>query len=282
LHLGIFEHLAKTDISKREFRGEQEMTANSPVAIITGGGSGIGKACALRFAREGYRVVVVDRAEIGGRTTVEELRGQGKEALFIQADVSKEEECQRFARGAIEAFGRIDALVTSAGIRVFGTVLESTEEDWDRILNVNLKGVSFSCKAALPRMIEQKSGAIVLIGSTTALTGRTNMPLYDATKFGVLSLTRSLAATHGRHNIRVNAICPSLTLTEFHFNKARTEGLSPEQLRQRHQGYGLLGRPGEPEEIAAAVFFMASKEASFVTGQYLIVDGGFSIGSKTL
>ena len=108
------------------------------------------------------------------------------------------------------------------------------------------------------------------------------MPLYDATKFGVLSLTRSLAATYGRNGIRVNAVCPSLTLTEFHFKKAMAEGISAEALRERHKGYGLLGRPGEPEEIAAVVHFMASKDASFVTGQYLVVDGGFSIGSKTL
>jgi meso-butanediol dehydrogenase/(S,S)-butanediol dehydrogenase/diacetyl reductase len=258
------------------------MALERPVAIITGAGSGIGRACAIRFAAEGARVVVVDRADGDGRATVELLRSRGGEAIFVHADVSVEEECRHFARAAIDAFARIDVLVANAGIRVFGTVLDATEEDWDRILSVNLKGVSFSCKAVLPKMIEQKSGALVLIGSTTALTGRTNMPLYDATKFGVLSLTRSLAATYGRDGIRVNAICPSFTLTEFHFKKAMAEGISAEALRERHKGYGLLGRPGEPEEIAAAVYFMASKDASFITGQYLIVDGGFSIGSKTL
>jgi NAD(P)-dependent dehydrogenase (short-subunit alcohol dehydrogenase family) len=166
-------------------------------------------------------------------------------------------------------------------VRVFGTILESTEADWDKILGVNLKGVSFSCKAALPRMIDQKTGAIVLIGSTTALTGRTNMPLYDAAKFGVMSLTRSLAATYGKDGIRVNAVCPSFTLTDFHFRKAAAQGISPRELRERNKGYGLLGRSGEPEEIAAVVSFMAGKDASFVTGQYLIVDGGYSIGART-
>jgi len=257
------------------------MTVEHPVVIITGAGSGIGRACAIRFGREGARVVAVDWADQDGEATVDLLKSRGAEAIFVHADVSVEKECQYFAERAINAFGRIDVLVANAGVRVFGTVLESTEEDWNRILGVNLKGVSFSCKAVLPRMIEQKSGAIVLIGSTTALTGRTNMPLYDATKFGVLSLTRSLAATYGKDGIRVNAVCPSLTLTEFHFKKAEAEGISPEELRKRHKGYGLLGRPGEPEEIAAAVYFMASQEASFITGQYLIVDGGFSIGSKT-
>ncbi len=258
------------------------MTTDRPVVIITGSGSGIGRACALRFAKERFRVVVVDWTETDGQATVDMLKSRGHEAIYLHADVSKEEECRRFARDTIGTFGRIDALVANAGVRVFGTILDATEEDWDRILSVNLKGVSFSCQAVLPKMIEQKSGALVLIGSTTALTGRTNMPLYDATKFGVLSLTRSLAATYGRYGIRANAICPSLTLTEFHFKKARDEGISPEELRERQKGYGLLGRPGEPEEIAAAVYFMASCEASFVTGQYLIVDGGFSIGSKTL
>jgi 2-hydroxycyclohexanecarboxyl-CoA dehydrogenase len=258
------------------------MTVEHPVVIITGAGAGIGRACAIRFAREGARVVVVDRTDADGQGTVDLLKSHGAEATFVHADVSVEEECRRFAGEAVSAFGRIDVLVANAGIRVFGTVLDATEQDWDRILSVNLKGVSFSCKAVLPRMIEQNSGAIVLIGSTTALTGRTNMPLYDATKFGVLSLTRSLAATYGKNGIRANAICPSFTLTDFHFRKAAAEGISPQQLREKHKGYGLLGRPGEPEDIAAAVYFMAGKDASFITGQYLIVDGGFSIGSKTL
>jgi len=257
------------------------MSAEHPVAIITGAGAGIGRACAVRFAREGARVVAVDRTEADGRETVEILKSSGAEALFVHADVAAEDQCRQFAEAAIAAYGRIDTLVANAGVRVFGTIMESTEADWDRILGVNLKGVAFSCKAVLPKMIERKSGAIVLMGSTTAITGRTNMPLYDATKFGVLSLTRSLAATHGKDGIRVNAVCPSFTLTDFHFRKAAVQGVSPQELRDRNKGYGLLGRPGEPEEIAAVVYFMASREASFVTGQYLIVDGGYSIGTRT-
>lgn len=257
------------------------MNNEYPVAVITGAGAGIGRACAIRFAREGVRVVAVDRTDEDGQATVDLVKARGEEAIFVHADVSVEEQCHHFAKTACDTYGRIDVLVANAGVRVFGTILESTEADWDKILGVNLKGVSFSCKAVLPRMIEQKSGAIVLIGSTTAMTGRTNMPLYDATKFGVLSLTRSLAATYGKDGIRVNAVCPSLTLTDFHFRKAAARGVSPEELRERQKGYGLLGRPGEPEEIASVIHFMAGKNASFVTGQYLIVDGGYSIGSKT-
>lgn len=256
------------------------MADEHSVAVITG--AGIGKACAIRFAQEGARVVVVDWMAEDGQATVDFLKSRGAEAIFCHADVSREEDCMRFTRSAVDAFARLDVLVANAGIRVFGTILESSEEDWDKILAVNLKGVSFSCKAVLPTMIEQKSGAIVLIGSTTALTGRTGMPLYDATKFGVLSLTRSLAATYGGDGIRVNAVCPSKTMTDFHIKRAMAEGISPEELRERFKGYGLLGRAAEPEEVAAAVYFMASKDASFITGQYLIVDGGYSIGAKTL
>lgn len=257
------------------------MTVHNPVVIITGAGSGIGRACALRFAGEGARVVVVDRTDEDGRKTVGILKSGGAEAVFVHADVAEEDQCRRFAEAAVDAFGRIDCLVASAGIRVFGTLLESTEADWDKILGVNLKGVSFSCKAVLPRMIEQRSGAIVLIGSTSAMTGRTNMPLYDATKFGILSLTRSLAATYGKDGIRANAVCPAFTLTDFHFKKAAAQGISAREVRELNRGYGLLGRAGEPEDVAAAVSFMAGKDASFITGQYLIVDGGYSIGGKT-
>jgi len=256
------------------------MTDDSSVAVITGGGAGIGKACALRFAKEGARVAVVDRNAADGRAVVELLESSGSEAVFCEADVSREKDCLQFAETTLERFGRIDVLVANAGIRVFGTVLEATEEDWDKMLAVNLKGVSYSCKAVLPAMIRQNSGAIVMIGSTTAMTGRTNMAIYDATKLGVLSLTRSLAATYGKHGIRVNAVCPSKTITAFHLNNARAKGVSPEQFRESFKDYGLLGRAGEPEEVASAVYFMAGRDASFITGQYLMVDGGFSIGAK--
>ncbi len=256
------------------------MKSESQVAVITGAGSGIGKACALRFAHAGANVVVVDCDDKAGQQTVNDLKDIGTEAIFCHADVSREQNCIAFAGQAIHRFGHIDVLVANAGIRAFGTILENTEDDWDRMLAVNLKGVNFSCKAVLPKMIEQKSGAIVLIGSTTAMTGRTNMPIYDVTKFGVLSLNRSLAATYGKFGIRVNTICPSKTITEFHLNKAKAQGISPDAFRAQFEDYGLLGRAGEPAEIAAAVYFMASQEASFITGQHLMVDGGYSIGAK--
>jgi 2-hydroxycyclohexanecarboxyl-CoA dehydrogenase len=253
------------------------MTIEHPVAIITGGGAGIGKACAIRFAREGYNIVVVDWIDTDGQATVDLLKSSGTKPIFCHADVSVERECIRFAELAIESFGRIDVLVASAGVRAFGTILETAEKDWDRILGVNVKGVSFSCKAVLPKMIQQKSGAIVMLGSAGAMSGRSDSTLYNVTKFGILGLTRSLAAIHGKDGIRVNTICPGRTLTDFIIKKAEAEGVSIQALRERNKNYGLLGRPAEPEEIAAAIYFMASKEASFITGQYLMVDGGVSI-----
>ena len=168
-------------------------------------------------------------------------------------------------------------LVANAGARVRGSLLEATEQDWETIIGVNLKGVAYSCKAVLPTMIKQQSGAIVITSSANALVGRAGMPLYDATKAAVLSLTRSLAVAHGQDGIRVNAICPGYTMTDFHERAAKTRGVSPEQLREQNAGYGLLGKPAEPHQLASAIYFMASEDASNITGQTLMVDGGLSV-----
>jgi len=247
------------------------------VAVITGGGAGIGKACAMRLAREGAQVVVMDCAPEDGLATTQLICESGAQAMFCQGNVTSEADCQACAQKALDRYGRIDVLVANAGARVRGDLLEATEEDWNLILNVNLKGVAYSCKAVLPCMIEQQSGAIVMISSANALVGRANMPLYDATKAAVLSLTRSLAAAYGKHGIRVNSICPGYTVTDYHERRAIERGISPEKLRERSAGYGLLGRPAEPHQIASAVYFMASEDASNVTGQYLMVDGGLSV-----
>jgi meso-butanediol dehydrogenase/(S,S)-butanediol dehydrogenase/diacetyl reductase len=144
------------------------------------------------------------------------------------------------------------------------------------MLAVNLKGTAFSCKAVLPQMIRQRSGAIVLLSSVHHQVGRSEMPLYDATKAGIVSLTKSLAVDHAGQGIRVNAICPGLTITDFHIRKAIREGRSVDELKQTR--IGPLQRPADPSEIAAAIYFIASAEASFITGQALMVDGGRSIG----
>ena len=255
------------------------MPVENRVAIITGGGAGIGKACSLRFAREGAAVVIGDMSEADGKATCEVIRENGGQAVYCRGDVSLESDCQALAGTALDKWGRIDVLVANAGARVRGSILDATEEDWDKILGVNLKGVAYSCKAVLPTMIQQQSGAIVIISSANAGVGRSNMPLYDATKAAVLSLARSLAVAHGKDGVRANSICPGYTMTDFHERAAAKRGVSPEELRAGNEGYALLGKPAEPHQIASAVYFMASEDASNVTGQYLMVDGGLSVCS---
>jgi len=259
-------------------------SAQTKVAIVTGGGAGIGKACALRFARAGFRVVIVDLAAEDGRQTLELIRADSGEAIFCQSDVSQEAACQAWARTTLQRWGRIDVLVANAGVQTDGNLFEATEADWERVIGVNLKGVAYSCKAVLPAMVEQKSGALVMISSVNALlgVGGGRMPLYDASKAGVLALTRSLAIAHGQAGIRVNAICPGVTVTEYHERRAAARGQTPAELRASLKGHALLGKPAEPAQIAAAVYFIASDEASHITGQALVVDGGLTVMSHPI
>ncbi len=253
------------------------MATATRVAIVTGGGAGIGKACVLQLVREGAAVVIGDVSEPDGQATCQHGKGQGGQVVFCPADVARESDCQRLAAAALDAWGRIDILIANAGARVYGSILEAGESDWDRILGVNLKGVAYCCKAVLPTMIRQKAGAIVIVSSANAIVGRASMPLYDATKAAELSLARSLAVAHGRDGVRVNAVCPGYTMTDFHERSAAKQGISPQQLREKNQGYALLGRPAEPGEVASAICFLAGPGAAMITGQYLMVDGGFSV-----
>ena len=257
------------------------MSTDTRVAIVTGGGAGIGRACCLRFAAREWCVLIADVSEDDGHAAQELITQRGGQAVFCPGNVANEDHCHTWAKTALQEWGRVDALVANAAARVSGSILDATEEDWKTIVDVNLKGVAYCCKVVLPAMREQRSGAIVIISSANALVGRANMPLYDATKAGVLSLTRSLAVAHGRDGIRVNAVCPGFTITDYHERKAAARGISPEELRKRREGYGLLGRPAEPDEIAAAVCFLSADDASHITGQTLLVDGGRSVKSGT-
>jgi 2-hydroxycyclohexanecarboxyl-CoA dehydrogenase len=251
------------------------VSSTPSVAIITGGAAGIGQACAIRFAREGMNLVVGDIADSGGAQTARSVSEVGREIVAAEGDVANESFCQHLAELAIRNWGRIDVLVANAANRNFSRLVDATESEWDEMLAVNLKGTAFCCKAVMPQMIKQKSGAIVLISSVHHEVGRSEMPIYDATKAGIVSMTKSLAIDHADDNIRVNAICPGLTITDFHIKKAHRQGRSIDELKKTK--VGPLQRPAEPAEIAAAVYFMASQEASFITGQALMVDGGLSV-----
>jgi meso-butanediol dehydrogenase/(S,S)-butanediol dehydrogenase/diacetyl reductase len=250
------------------------------VAVITGAGAGIGRACALRFAGDKYKVLAVDLDEKAVEQTCQAINGINGECAEFFGDIAIEDTSQAACNIALSQWGRIDAVVANAGIQTGGALLDTDEDDWDSILGVNLKGVAYSCKAALPAMIEQGKGAIVMVSSINATAGAAGMAIYDASKTAVLGLMRSLAIDNGKHGIRVNAICPGNTLTDFHINRMAEQGVNLEQLRERTSAYGLLDRAAEPEEIANAIYFLASDEASFITGHTLIADGGYSISNK--
>lgn len=255
-----------------------EKSESSKIAIVTGGGSGIGKACVLRFAREGYKVGIVDIDESdGSKIEAQVLDGDGA-AKFFKADVSREADCQAFTEAVEKEWGAVDVLVANAGVQINGDLFDATDADWDKIVGVNLKGVAYSCKAALPGMIANNSGSIVMVSSINALTGVAGgkMPLYDMSKAGVIGLMRSLANGYGKDGIRVNAICPGVTVTEYHEKKAAERGVSPEELRAGLEGHALLGKGAEPSQIASAIYFLSSADAAHVTGQILTVDGGLT------
>ena len=249
------------------------MRLQGKVALITGGGAGIGAATARIFAREGACVFLVDQDESALRRTVEGLR----HAASMRADVADPDSARAAVAGAVEAFARLDILVNNAAMRKFAAVADASPEEWRSVLDVNLVGAAGYCKAALPALRQSGRGSIVNVSSCYALTGRKGMAAYDASKAALIALTRTLAHEEASRGVRANAVCPGSTLTEFHMARARAAGGSLEELREERRDNSLLGRWADPEEIALPILWLASDEASFVTGAVLPVDGGLAI-----
>ena len=256
------------------------MSTDVRVALVTGAGSGIGKACAIHFAEAGYRVALADLDTSRIHAVAGILQSRCTASLELPLDVSDESACQAAAAQVVSTWGRIDVLVANAGVQIKGDLLATPAADWDRILAVNLNGAAWSCKAVIPAMLEQGSGSIVIVSSVNAVVGTTGMVAYDMSKAAVLGLTRSLATEYGPRGIRVNAVCPGNTLTDFHIDNMARKGFSADQVREMTKGYALLGRIAEPFEIANAIGFLAGEQASFITGQTLVVDGGFSVTGR--
>jgi NAD(P)-dependent dehydrogenase (short-subunit alcohol dehydrogenase family) len=248
------------------------MRFTQKVAVVTGGASGIGRACAIAFAREGARVAVVDRSLGMGRETAALIRERGGEAVFLQADVGVEEQIRTAIAQAAETWGGIDVLHCNAGVAVRNKVSEQDAEGWDRCIAANLRGVFLSSKYAIPYMLE-KGGSIVHTSSVTGIVGMRNRAAYSATKGAMVALTRNMALDYAAFRIRVNCVCPGFTRTPL-IQALLDDPDKAARLTKLHP----LGRLGEPEDIASAVLFLASEEASWITGQALAVDGGFSAG----
>jgi len=243
------------------------------VALVTGGGSGIGRASALRFSRAGARVVVSDVSPDGGAETVRLISELGGEAAFVPADVSVEEEVARLVAATIELYGRLDCAHNNGGIEgPLSTVVDLSEADWDRVIDVNLKGVWWCLKYEIPVMLAQGGGAIVNTGSVSGLKGFPPLlPAYVASKFGVVGLTAVTARYYAAQGIRINAVCPGAIATPM----LDRIGEGARRLGIPAVAENPAGRLGTPAEVAEAVVWLCSDAASFVTGQTLTIDGGF-------
>jgi NAD(P)-dependent dehydrogenase (short-subunit alcohol dehydrogenase family) len=241
------------------------------VALVTGGSAGIGRATALAFARQGARVVVSDVADAGGEETVRQIREAGGDAVYVHADVADPGQVEALISQTLDAFDRLDFAFNNAGIEgEQATTAECSEENWDRVMGINLKGAWLCMRYQIPAMLRQGGGAIVNCSSVAGLVGFPAIPAYTASKHGLIGLTRTAALDYATQGIRVNAVCPGVIRTEMIDRFTRGDPAAEAQMVQLQP----MNRMGTPEEVADAVVWLCSDAASFVTGQALAVDGG--------
>jgi NAD(P)-dependent dehydrogenase (short-subunit alcohol dehydrogenase family) len=248
------------------------------VAIVTGGTSGIGRETAVLFAEAGAKVVVAGRREAEGKEVVDQIRAAKGEAFFVKTDVSKAADVEALVHKTVEKYGRIDTAFNNAGVEGNWTPLvDMAEEDWDRVIDTNLKGVWLCLKYEIPQMLKNGGGTIVNMSSVAGLMGTPAAAHYGASKHGVNALTRTAALEHAQHKIRVNAVCPAVIETPM---GERLFG-SPE-VRPHAVAMHPIGRFGTPREVAEAVLWLASDKSSFMTGHYIVLDGGFLAGPAAI
>jgi NAD(P)-dependent dehydrogenase (short-subunit alcohol dehydrogenase family) len=253
------------------------MKLDSKVAIVTGGGAGIGRATSLLFAREGAKVVALDLLTDGIQAVAEEIHSAGGEAEAIVADVSNAADVERCVQTALDRFGRIDILFNNAGIVVPGKIHEISETDWDRSLDVNVKSMYLMCRNVVPHFQRQGSGVILNTSSAVVLRTVADRAVYTAAKGAVLALTRSMALDYVKDGIRVNCLCPGTVDTPSFQQRMAAVGGDPVLARKQFEARQPMGRLGTAEEIAEAALYLVSDASAFVTGAAFPIDGGLSL-----
>jgi NAD(P)-dependent dehydrogenase (short-subunit alcohol dehydrogenase family) len=245
------------------------------VAIVTGGAAGIGEATSLLFAEQGAKVVVADLDKLAGEKTIAQIEKSGSKAIFVKTDVSDEEAVLAVCDKAVEHFGKLDILVNNAATFILKGI-EATIEDWERSLRVNVIGASLMSRYAVEKMKQTGSGAIVNLSSISAFIAQPMFVTYSATKAALLQMTRNMAMDLAPFNIRVNCVCPGTILTRATSDHMKRVGMNLDQFLAEQAPEYLLRRVGQPREVAYAILFLASDEASFITGTHLMVDGGYT------
>jgi len=246
------------------------MRLKNKVAIITGAGSGIGRGIALIFSKEEAKVVIADWSEEGGKETIKQIKKQGGEAVFVKTDVSSASDIDQMVKTCLDQFGRVDILVNNAGILRSSVFHETSEKDWDAVLNVNLKGAFLGCKRVIPEMLKQGKGKIINIASIAGLVGFANLSAYCASKGGIIALTKEMTLEYAPKKINVNCICPGIIKTAM-----TKDMLKDPQTKKFLESSTLYPRLGEPEDIASGAVYLASDESDFVNGEVLVIDGGW-------
>jgi NAD(P)-dependent dehydrogenase (short-subunit alcohol dehydrogenase family) len=249
------------------------MKLSGRVAIVTGAASGIGRASAIAFAHEGARVLVVDIDGQGGEDTVARITDQGNEAFFARVDVSREAEVKRMTEDAVARWSKIDILFNNAGVVLVKPLEETTEEEWERVMSINVKAVFLAAKHVVPHMRRSGGGAILNTGSIASIAGQVGTPVYSASKGAIALLTKSLALDYGRDHIRVNCICPGITDTPM-LREHMGQGPGGEALIRMRLSRVPLGEILKPEDVARAALYLVSDDSAGITGVLHIVDGG--------
>jgi len=245
------------------------------VAIITGAARGIGKAAAIIFAKEGAKVVIADLDDQGALNVVNQIKADGNEAMYVRTNLTSASDVEALVAQTVESYGKLDILYNNAGINLFAQLADKEEEDWDKVMQVNVKSVYLTCKYAIPVMKERGYGVILNTASAAAIVGLRNLAAYTASKGAVLQLTRNIALDYAKYGIRVNAICPGVTATEM-TEKVILDDPDPVAARARFDRVIPRGTMAVPSEIAMAALFLVSDESSYIVGAAIPVDGGYT------